>query len=75
MRLDVEPDFLHADTADASPTSPMQRRCIADALAMHWRCGAILRTPSRRHLALGPGPTAGRPPLLPPPLLLSLPLA
>eukprot|EP00959_Pyramimonas_sp_CCMP1952_P382939 8023982-Pyramimonas_sp.AAC.1 len=27
MRLDVEPDCLHADVAGASPTSPMHRRC------------------------------------------------
>jgi hypothetical protein len=31
MRLDVEPDLLHVDVADVSPTSTMHRRCIGDA--------------------------------------------
>ena len=34
MRLDVEPDFLHADVADASPASRVHRRCIGDASAI-----------------------------------------
>eukprot|EP00959_Pyramimonas_sp_CCMP1952_P285516 5969813-Pyramimonas_sp.AAC.1 len=29
MRLDAQPDFLHADVAYASPASPMRRRCGA----------------------------------------------
>ncbi|CAK0864528.1 unnamed protein product, partial [Prorocentrum cordatum] len=48
MRLDVEPDLLHVDVADAKPTSTMHGRCIADASPMHGRCGAILR----RHLII-----------------------
>eukprot|EP00959_Pyramimonas_sp_CCMP1952_P278978 5832801-Pyramimonas_sp.AAC.1 len=43
MRLDVGPDFLHADGAHAAPTSPVHRRRIATASSMHRRCGAILR--------------------------------
>eukprot|EP00959_Pyramimonas_sp_CCMP1952_P468110 9492671-Pyramimonas_sp.AAC.1 len=27
-RLDVELDVLHADVADAPPTSPVHRRCV-----------------------------------------------
>ncbi|CAK0892690.1 unnamed protein product [Prorocentrum cordatum] len=34
MRLDVEPEFLHADGADAPSTSPMHRRYFGDASAM-----------------------------------------
>eukprot|EP00959_Pyramimonas_sp_CCMP1952_P398886 8358683-Pyramimonas_sp.AAC.1 len=40
MRLDVEPDLLRVDVADASPTSTMHRWCIADASPMHRRCVA-----------------------------------
>eukprot|EP00959_Pyramimonas_sp_CCMP1952_P423883 8879127-Pyramimonas_sp.AAC.1 len=31
MRLDGESDLLHVAVADASPSSPMHRRCIVDA--------------------------------------------
>eukprot|EP00959_Pyramimonas_sp_CCMP1952_P000997 19969-Pyramimonas_sp.AAC.1 len=66
MRLDAEPDFLHAGVADASPTSMMYRRCITDASPIHRRCiadvSAMRRhpptpytpTPSRRPLRVGP---------------------
>eukprot|EP00959_Pyramimonas_sp_CCMP1952_P119230 2492630-Pyramimonas_sp.AAC.1 len=50
MRLDAEPDFLHADGADASPTSPMRRDPPTPSA----------RTPSRMPLvsACPTGPTS-----------------
>eukprot|EP00959_Pyramimonas_sp_CCMP1952_P462626 9483562-Pyramimonas_sp.AAC.1 len=51
MWLDEGSDFLHANVADASPTSPMHRRYIGDVLEMRRDpLAPSTRAPSRRPL-------------------------
>eukprot|EP00959_Pyramimonas_sp_CCMP1952_P071737 1498467-Pyramimonas_sp.AAC.1 len=43
MRLDVDPDFLHADVTPPSPIHRRRRQGIVDVSVMHRLCGPILR--------------------------------